>query len=326
MSFCDDILDRMNSIVNEIKNINTSPVTKNLRKTKARKEILTILSKHKDRSFSAEELHIACEHRLQTDLSTVYRTMHTLIELGLVTKTMHPDGKAYFQLASPQGETHHHRIICTRCKTSADIHLCPLHDIEEKITSETGFEITAHSIELTGICPACKAKTETCTIRTATMADLNEIELLIHAVKEKMRADGNPQWDDTYPARSDFIKDIEDQALYAAYIDGKIAGIVTLNDDEYVGYNGVAWQSSKPYKILHRLAVHPCRQRKNVARLLMEYVEAEAKQKGLAAIRSDTFSLNAVMQHFFEKCGYKRSGSIYMRGKSEPFYCFEKIL
>jgi transcriptional regulator fur family protein len=133
---------------------------KNLRKTRARKAIITILSEDKDRSFSAEELHSACGSDLQMDLSTVYRTLNTLTESGLVTKSIRDDGRAYFQLAEPQGSVHHHRIICSRCKASADIAMCPLHDLEQQILSETGFLITSHSLELTGLCPDCKAEEE----------------------------------------------------------------------------------------------------------------------------------------------------------------------
>ena len=135
-------------------------VTKKLRKTKARNLIISILSQDKDKAFSVEELHEACGADLQIDLSTVYRTMHTLAESGFVTKSMHPNGKAYFQIASQQGTEHHHRIVCSKCKASADIAVCPLHDLENQILSETGFTMTSHSIELTGLCPTCKAEEE----------------------------------------------------------------------------------------------------------------------------------------------------------------------
>lgn len=133
-------------------------VTKRLRKTKARNMIISILSQNKDRAFSIEDLHKACGAELQIDLSTVYRTMHTLAESGFVTKSIHSDGKAYFQRASQQGTEHHHRIICSKCKASADIAVCPLHDLEDQILSETDFTMTSHSIELTGLCPTCKAE------------------------------------------------------------------------------------------------------------------------------------------------------------------------
>ena len=135
-------------------------VTKKLRKTKARNLIISILSQDKDKAFSVEELHEACGADLQIDLSTVYRTMHTLAESGFVTKSMHPNGKAYFQIASQQGTEHHHRIVCSKCKASADIAVCPLHDLENQILSETGFTMTSHSIELTGLCPTCKDEEE----------------------------------------------------------------------------------------------------------------------------------------------------------------------
>ena len=141
-------------------------VTKKLRKTKARNLIISIVSQDKDQAFSVEELHEACGADLQIDLSTVYRTMHTLAESGFITKSMHPNGKAYFQIASQQGTEHHHRIVCSKCKASADIAVCPLHDLENQILSETGFTMTSHSIELTGLCPACRAEEEAQTPQT----------------------------------------------------------------------------------------------------------------------------------------------------------------
>ena len=150
-----------------MKNIGNPLTTKKLRKTKARQSILKILSKEKDRAFSAEELHKACNSVLHIDLSTVYRTMHTLAESGMVTKSVHHDGKAYFQLAEIQGAEHHHRIVCSKCNASADIAVCPLHDLEDQIMSETGFVMTSHSIELTGLCPSCKAQEEEQTEKAA---------------------------------------------------------------------------------------------------------------------------------------------------------------
>ena len=148
--------------------MNNSLVTKKLRKTKARNVIISILSRDKDKAFSVEELHQVCMTYLQIDLSTVYRTMHTLAESGFVTKSMHPDGKAYFQLASQQGTEHHHRIVCSKCKASADIAVCPLHHLEEQKLSDTGFTMTSLSIELTGLCPACNAEAEAHTPQTDT--------------------------------------------------------------------------------------------------------------------------------------------------------------
>lgn len=144
----------------DTKSMENPLVKKKLRRTKARNLIISILSQDKDKAFSVEELHEACGAYLQIDLSTVYRTMHTLAESNFVTKSIHPDGKAYFQIASQQGTEHHHRIVCSKCKASADIAVCPLHDLEDQILSETGFTMTSHSIELTGLCPACKAEEE----------------------------------------------------------------------------------------------------------------------------------------------------------------------
>ncbi len=128
------------------------------RSTKTRRTILAILSKNPDRAFSVEELHSACLKEVSANLSTIYRTIYTLSDLGIITKTIRPNGRTYVQLALPEKTIHGHHIVCTQCKKVADIDVCPLIDFEKKIASQTGFLVTSHSIELNGICPACKAQ------------------------------------------------------------------------------------------------------------------------------------------------------------------------
>ncbi|MGP1593729.1 MAG: GNAT family N-acetyltransferase [Treponema sp.] len=304
------------------------PLVKNtLRRTKVREAILNILTCHNDRAFSVEELHQRCCDSFHTDLSTIYRTMHTLTETGLVTKSIHSDTKAYFQLASCKCVPHHHRIVCTQCHTAAEVAVCPLSDFEDKISSETGFVVTAHSIELTGLCPACAAAgcTAKCSIRLAVQEDIDAVFHLVESVKQKMNKEGNRQWDESYPDRKLFADDIAAYSLYVAECSGAVVGIAVLNNDSS-SYGSAVWNTPEPYKVLHRLAIAPRYQRKTIASQLLSYIEAAAKQSGVKAIRSDTFSANKAMQQFFEKQGYVQGSSIYMRNIQQPFYCFEKTL
>ena len=87
----------------------------------------------------------------------VYRTLSTLAEKGLVTKCVEPDGKAYYSLAcSTGGNVHHHHLVCAKCKATIELDECPIEELNKKISSETGFVITGHSMELTGLCPKCQ--------------------------------------------------------------------------------------------------------------------------------------------------------------------------
>ena len=55
---------------------------------------------------------------------------------------------------------HGHYLICTGCQEKIRLEDCPLHELEHKLTDETGFTITDHDLTLYGLCPACKGKTK----------------------------------------------------------------------------------------------------------------------------------------------------------------------
>lgn len=128
----------------------------NLKKTRKRQAILGILAASKTR-LTADDIFAACRKSLSLNLSTVYRTLSTLAEKGLVTKAVEPDGKSYYSLACGSiAKNHHHHLVCAKCKAIIELDECPLEELNEKISSETGFVITGHSMELTGLCPKCQ--------------------------------------------------------------------------------------------------------------------------------------------------------------------------
>ena len=88
----------------------------------------------------------------RTCLSTVYRTLSTLAEKGLLLRSAGPDGVLSYQL---RGTGHRHYLICTRCGATVEIGGCPLEELERALGAETGFAITGHSLELYGLCPRC---------------------------------------------------------------------------------------------------------------------------------------------------------------------------
>ncbi len=45
-------------------------------------------------------------------------------------------------------------ITCYMCHSSMLIK-CPMKDLNKKISKDTGFEVTGHSLQLIGICPKC---------------------------------------------------------------------------------------------------------------------------------------------------------------------------
>ncbi|WP_149162367.1 Fur family transcriptional regulator [Treponema phagedenis] len=126
---------------------------KKLRKTKARRKILSLFMTE-GIIKTAEEVYALCSAEMAINLSTVYRTLNTLAESGILIKSIRQDGTACFQRPCTN-EAHHHHLVCVECRTMVDIDDCPITEIENKISKETGFLITGHTVELSGLCPDC---------------------------------------------------------------------------------------------------------------------------------------------------------------------------
>lgn len=127
---------------------------KNLRITKQRKLILETLLGFPN-PLSAEEIFNLIKDEIRLDLSTVYRNLNTLEENEILLKTTDLDSISYYQI---NNDKHKHFITCTSCHKKFIIENCPVHSLEEKIEDETGFILTGHNFEFTGICPDCQRK------------------------------------------------------------------------------------------------------------------------------------------------------------------------
>jgi len=127
---------------------------KNLRVTKQRKQILQILE-IENNPISAEEIFNKLKDLSNMDLSTIYRNLNILEDKNILLKTTNIDGISYYQLNNDQ---HKHFITCNICHKKFLIENCPIHELEDSIEKETGFMITSHNFEFTGICPTCQKK------------------------------------------------------------------------------------------------------------------------------------------------------------------------
>jgi len=165
-------------------------------------------------------------------------------------------------------------------------------------------------------------------IRKAIPSDLDTIHTLTLACAEAMIAKGIYQWNEHYPTRSRFEKDIALQELYILEEDTLIKGIVVvteLMDDEYIPINWMTNNQNNLY--IHRLAVHPAYWSHGYAQQLMNWAETYAKTNGYQSVRLDTFSQNKRNQKFYETRGYKKLGNIFFPKQSEhPFFCYEFVL
>ena len=169
-------------------------------------------------------------------------------------------------------------------------------------------------------------------IRAATANDLNGIESIVHEVVRAMNEAGNFQWDEAYPLREDFAKDVSNEELWVAseYVDGtdKILGFAALTEEQSIEYKDVGWDITIPALVMHRTAVAPHSQGKGVCGLLFKMQDELSVQRGYNLCRVDTNSDNVAMQAAIVKAGYDYSGDCRLLTKPETmkFMCFQKTL
>lgn len=142
-----------------------------------------------------------------------------------------------------------------------------------------------------------------------------------------MQAAGNFQWDDQYPNETAFSQDISQSQLWVAHIDGQLAGVAALTEDQEPEYAQVGFDLNQRAIVTHRLAVDPTFQGQGVAAGLLKQAEVLALERGIAFLRVDTNSENPATQRLFPKLGYRYAGEITLNFRPGlRFLAYEKHL
>jgi ribosomal protein S18 acetylase RimI-like enzyme len=130
------------------------------------------------------------------------------------------------------------------------------------------------------------------------------------------------QWDEIYPNKEILLKDIESQQMHFIEIEGRVVGLIVINEDQSSEFNSIDWKYSGETLVVHRLTIDPVYQRRGLANILMNFAEESAAVNGYSCIRLDAFIHNPAAFTLYEKRGYRNAGIVRFR-KGE-FYCFEK--
>ncbi len=146
------------------------------------------------------------------------------------------------------------------------------------------------------------------------------MELICSCVRH-MESQGIDQWDEVYPDEVTIRRDMDADELYLLEQDGRLCGIITLNELQEMAYQEVAWQFGGKALVVHRLAIDPVCQGKGFAGDLMGFAYAFAQERQYATIRLDAIALNLRAVALYERLGYQQAGSVVFR--KGPFICFE---
>jgi len=134
------------------------------RMTVPRQVILNVLSKTSEH-LSAEDVYIAV-HKIYPNvgLTTIYRTLELLVQMGIVYKFDFGDKRARYELSEgPKGKRHHHHhLVCTNCGRIVDYtdfidkEIESLSKTEKALSQKYNFEINNHRIQFYGLCSECR--------------------------------------------------------------------------------------------------------------------------------------------------------------------------
>lgn len=164
-------------------------------------------------------------------------------------------------------------------------------------------------------------------IRLAKKTEIPKILAITKACAKSLIDQNIFQWNEEYPSKLAFEKDVNRKDLYVLVIEDNIIGCMVLTpimDSEYIPIKWLSENGKNLY--IHRLAIHPKNQGKGYAQKMMDFAEQFAINNNYCSIRLDTFSKNERNQKFYEIRGFKRLGEIHFPKQSEfPFYCYERL-
>ena len=91
------------------------------------------------------------------NVSTVYRTLELLEQLGLVTKTEMGVGRIMYH---PLEKGHHHHLVCRECGKVIDLDESTLTPLKETLLRDYQFIADLRHLGILGLCANCKQKSQ----------------------------------------------------------------------------------------------------------------------------------------------------------------------
>ena len=125
------------------------------RPTPQRLLILSIVAEGGGHMGVDEVFRRAIEAYPYMDIATVYRTLHLLKRLGVVTEVAIGD-RLHYELTDPDGR--HHHMVCQVCDGAFNLSPHYLEEFRRALMTEFGFEPDLDHFTVTGTCSDCASK------------------------------------------------------------------------------------------------------------------------------------------------------------------------
>jgi len=122
------------------------------RLTPQRMMILSAIESSDDH-ISAEEIYAQVVAKYpHVNISTVYRTLELLKQLGLVTETDLGGGRFRYH---PADKGHHHHLVCQQCGAIIDLDESLLSPLKSALLREYKFSADLRHLAIFGRCASC---------------------------------------------------------------------------------------------------------------------------------------------------------------------------
>lgn len=106
---------------------------------------------------SAQEIYDELrEDGIRIGLTTVYRTLQSLSELGEVDALRSEDGETIYRRCE-LGQ-HHHHLVCRSCGWSIELASDEIERWAEASARSHGFSAVTHEVEIFGLCGGCSPR------------------------------------------------------------------------------------------------------------------------------------------------------------------------
>jgi Fur family ferric uptake transcriptional regulator len=101
-----------------------------------------------------EQLHGAVRERVAgVNITTVYRTLELLEELGLVTHTHLSHGSPTYHRA---GDDQHMHLVCRSCGVIDEVDPRLLEPLAKQLSEHRGFRVDVGHVSFFGLCKSCQ--------------------------------------------------------------------------------------------------------------------------------------------------------------------------
>lgn len=121
--------------------------------TGQRQLLLQLIKEHGGHLDAQELYQLASEQNPRLSLSTVYRTMNLLRDLGLVNEVRLGEEHYHYELRSPNEHCH---LVCSNCGRVVEIGCELIERLKTSVADEHNFEITEAQVDLVGLCGECR--------------------------------------------------------------------------------------------------------------------------------------------------------------------------